>query len=562
MVRSNPSAHSRADDSPGHRPVGLARTKGLHFRRTQRGTHFPSSATLSAAVGPLGPSGAHAPGPSAGRRAAAPTPTLSVATEEGAAGARGPKVSVGRVAALAFPVAALAVSGTPAAWAQPRHGAGPTEVEGPALVRQPVADVHARQAVGATTRPAASVLARVMSGFEPIRTTLLQPSATHAGLVRPPTAPRPVDAALRAPGAVASFGDARFAGSPGHPGRHLVGLSVTPDGAGYWAATAAGSVYSYGSARYFGSVGNHGGAPVSGIASSPSGGYWLVTRAGGVFCFGNARFFGSMGQHPTTSPVVGMAATPDGNGYWLVTAAGGTYTFGDARYFGSLGSTTAPGHVVGIAPTPGGNGYWLATSKGDVYSFGGARFFGSLGSSHVHVTAIAAAPRAQGYWLLTAHGTLHAYGSASMLGSAPVSGTATAATALAPTPDGAGYLVGTSNPAPRLRRARRQGPEVQVRSVAAAATPAAQSYLGTFMVTCYDLSGQTASGAYVGPSSVAVDPSVIPLGTRLYIDGAGMRTADDTGGAIIGRHLDIWEPTYSDCANWGVEYRAVYRVAG
>jgi 3D (Asp-Asp-Asp) domain-containing protein len=80
------------------------------------------------------------------------------------------------------------------------------------------------------------------------------------------------------------------------------------------------------------------------------------------------------------------------------------------------------------------------------------------------------------------------------------------------------------------------------------------------MVTCYDMTGVTASGTMAGPDSVAVDPSVIPLGTRIYVQGVGTRVADDTGGAIIGDHIDIWEPSYSTCTTWGVQERAVYAV--
>lgn len=82
--------------------------------------------------------------------------------------------------------------------------------------------------------------------------------------------------------------------------------------------------------------------------------------------------------------------------------------------------------------------------------------------------------------------------------------------------------------------------------------------LGTFVVTCYDLQGRTASGAPTGMETVAVDPRVIPLGTQLYVDGAGERIAEDTGGAIKGRRLDIWEPTYAQCSAWGVETRQVW----
>ena len=69
--------------------------------------------------------------------------------------------------------------------------------------------------------------------------------------------------------------------------------------------------------------------------------------------------------------------------------------------------------------------------------------------------------------------------------------------------------------------------------------------------TCYILKGTTASGLPVGPGIVAVDPTVIPLGTRLYIPGYGRGVAADIGGGIKGRIIDLWYSTYAQCAKWG-----------
>jgi 3D (Asp-Asp-Asp) domain-containing protein/LysM repeat protein len=52
-------------------------------------------------------------------------------------------------------------------------------------------------------------------------------------------------------------------------------------------------------------------------------------------------------------------------------------------------------------------------------------------------------------------------------------------------------------------------------------------------------SGTTATGTTVRKGTVAVDPSVIPLGTRMYIPGYGYGVAEDTGGAIIGNIIDL-----------------------
>ena len=72
----------------------------------------------------------------------------------------------------------------------------------------------------------------------------------------------------------------------------------------------------------------------------------------------------------------------------------------------------------------------------------------------------------------------------------------------------------------------------------------------TVSATCYDLSGRTATGMPVGPGVVAVDPSVIPLGTKMYIPGYGNGVAADVGGGIKGNIIDLWM-TPSQCAAWG-----------
>jgi 3D (Asp-Asp-Asp) domain-containing protein len=92
----------------------------------------------------------------------------------------------------------------------------------------------------------------------------------------------------------------------------------------------------------------------------------------------------------------------------------------------------------------------------------------------------------------------------------------------------------------------------------APATPApapqpAQSAGRTLTVTStgYSLPGHTATGLAVGWGVVAVDPSVIPLGTKLTIPGYGDGVAADTGGGVRGADIDLWFPSLATARAWG-----------
>ena len=69
--------------------------------------------------------------------------------------------------------------------------------------------------------------------------------------------------------------------------------------------------------------------------------------------------------------------------------------------------------------------------------------------------------------------------------------------------------------------------------------------------TGYALPGTTATGLPVGHGIVAVDPNVIPLGTRMYVPGYGEAVAADTGPAITGVRIDLWFPTQKEALAWG-----------
>ncbi len=70
--------------------------------------------------------------------------------------------------------------------------------------------------------------------------------------------------------------------------------------------------------------------------------------------------------------------------------------------------------------------------------------------------------------------------------------------------------------------------------------------------SAYCLRGITASGSYVRHGTIAVDPRVIPMGSRIFVPGYGWGVAADTGGMIKGNVIDIWLPTARQCYDWGV----------
>jgi 3D (Asp-Asp-Asp) domain-containing protein len=67
----------------------------------------------------------------------------------------------------------------------------------------------------------------------------------------------------------------------------------------------------------------------------------------------------------------------------------------------------------------------------------------------------------------------------------------------------------------------------------------------------YHLPGKTALGIPVQKGVVAVDPKLIPLGTRLHIPGYGGGIAADVGTAIRGRIIDLWMPSTAEARQWG-----------
>jgi len=81
-----------------------------------------------------------------------------------------------------------------------------------------------------------------------------------------------------------------------------------------------------------------------------------------------------------------------------------------------------------------------------------------------------------------------------------------------------------------------------------------------YTAACSGCSGITAIGRPAGHGIVAVDPNVIPLGTRLFIPGYGLAIAGDTGGAIHGNRIDLGFNSQRDAMLFGRRQVTVYRL--
>jgi 3D (Asp-Asp-Asp) domain-containing protein len=115
----------------------------------------------------------------------------------------------------------------------------------------------------------------------------------------------------------------------------------------------------------------------------------------------------------------------------------------------------------------------------------------------------------------------------------------------------------------RVKAARRASERIERRSVpapaprveapaAAAPSPVAPGARGLVVdAVAYHLPGRTASGLPVGIGVIAVDPTVIPLGTRVFVPGYGAAVAADVGSAIKGNIIDLWMPSTAAAQAWG-----------
>lgn len=106
------------------------------------------------------------------------------------------------------------------------------------------------------------------------------------------------------------------------------------------------------------------------------------------------------------------------------------------------------------------------------------------------------------------------------------------------------------NPAPERPKEAPQRRE-QYHDASRGYTPPQPQKL-TVQVTAYNWTGrQTKMETWPDMGTIAVDPCVIHLGTRLYVPGYGWGRAEDTGAAIQGNIIDVYFPTEKEAVKWG-----------
>lgn len=83
-------------------------------------------------------------------------------------------------------------------------------------------------------------------------------------------------------------------------------------------------------------------------------------------------------------------------------------------------------------------------------------------------------------------------------------------------------------------------------------------YTAKYVVTAYSTHPSenggytiTSTGKTLGKGIIAVDPRHIPMGSRIYVPGYGWGEAQDVGGMIKGRHIDVCLPSRGSVGRWG-----------
>ncbi|MGF6953153.1 3D (Asp-Asp-Asp) domain-containing protein [Neobacillus sp. B4I6] len=115
----------------------------------------------------------------------------------------------------------------------------------------------------------------------------------------------------------------------------------------------------------------------------------------------------------------------------------------------------------------------------------------------------------------------------------------------------------TASAKPAEQAPRESEPAVEAASTTNTSSREITVKATAYTASCEGCSGTTATGinlkANPNAKVIAVDPSVIPLGSKVYVEGFGEATAADTGGAIKGNRIDVFIPSEQDAINFGVK---------
>ncbi|WP_078429497.1 ubiquitin-like domain-containing protein [Alkalihalobacterium alkalinitrilicum] len=113
--------------------------------------------------------------------------------------------------------------------------------------------------------------------------------------------------------------------------------------------------------------------------------------------------------------------------------------------------------------------------------------------------------------------------------------------------------VGTRQPTPTVSRG--SSPSTSQTSTSSGSGRTMTVTATAYTANCSGCSGITATGINLNNNRnmkvIAVDPNVIPLGSRVHVEGYGEAIAGDTGGAIRGNKIDVHVPTKSEAYRWG-----------
>ena len=112
-------------------------------------------------------------------------------------------------------------------------------------------------------------------------------------------------------------------------------------------------------------------------------------------------------------------------------------------------------------------------------------------------------------------------------------------------------------PSTSTTASKQNAPEANASSTNKTASKEIIVEASAYTASCEGCSGITATGINLktNPNAkvISVDPTVIPLGSKVYVEGYGEAIAGDTGGAIKGKRIDVFFPSQQDAINFGVK---------